>query len=55
MTQIEKGEIFASINRKDGMVSFHEKKERYDTNDTLSNLDKQIHETMKLTKKIKES
>jgi len=45
-------EIFASINQKDGMVSFHENPEQYDTNEMQTKLDKLIHQTMDLTTKL---
>jgi len=49
---IENGEIFATINQKDGMVSFKENPEGYNTNTVLNYLDKQIHQTMDVTKKV---
>jgi len=39
---IEDGEIHASINQKDSMVSFKNNPEQYDNTNTLNNLDLQI-------------
>jgi len=39
LRMIEKGEIFATINQKNGMVSFLENPEQYDTNNMLGSLD----------------
>jgi COP9 signalosome complex subunit 3 len=53
LKMIEGGEIFAKINQKDGMVSFHENPEKYDTNNTVGSLDKSLRDTMALVQKIK--
>ena len=37
--QIQEGEIFATINQKDGMVCFHEDPEQYKTSEVSQNLD----------------
>jgi len=50
---IETGEIFASINQKDGMVSFQEDPEHYDTNKILSQLDNQVQKVIDLGKKVR--
>jgi len=51
---IEKGEVFAKINQKDGMVEFYENPEEYNTNNTLEYLDKQLHGAISLSSKVKE-
>eukprot|EP01102_Stenamoeba_stenopodia_P021489 TRINITY_DN866_c0_g1_i1.p1 TRINITY_DN866_c0_g1~~TRINITY_DN866_c0_g1_i1.p1 ORF type:complete len:430 (+),score=72.25 TRINITY_DN866_c0_g1_i1:139-1428(+) len=50
---IEEGNIFASINQRDGMVSFHEDSEQYNTNEMLNLLDKHIAKSVELAHKIK--
>ena len=40
--QIEDGEIYASINQKDGMVSFHSNPEKYNDPRMLKRLDDQV-------------
>jgi len=50
---IQQGEVFATINQKDGMVEFLENPEQYKNNKTLTYLDKQIHESINLTKVVK--
>jgi len=42
LRMIEEGEIHASINQKDSMVSFRNNPEQYDNGNTLNNLDSQI-------------
>jgi COP9 signalosome complex subunit 3 len=51
---ISRGEIFASVSQKDGMVSFNESPEQYDTNITLRDLDEKLHHTMSLTATLQE-
>jgi len=46
---IERGEIFATVSHKDGMVSFNENPEQYDTNVTLHTLDNSLRKTMDLS------
>jgi len=53
LRMIEDGEIFATINQKDGMVSFNEDPEQYDTKKTLDLIDNNIHKSMELAEKIK--
>lgn len=53
LSMIEDGEIFATINQKDGMVAFHEDPEQYDTTSTLIRLDSQIQKAIELGKKVK--
>lgn len=51
--QIEEGQIFASINQKDGMVSFNDSPENYGDNCTLNQLDQQIKRTIELAHKLR--
>jgi len=53
LRMIEDGEIFATISQKDGMVSFEENPEHYDTNTTMSHLDFNIRHTIALVNKAK--
>eukprot|EP00028_Trichosphaerium_sp_Am-I-7-wt_P012799 CAMPEP_0168524022 /NCGR_PEP_ID=MMETSP0405-20121227/10380_1 /TAXON_ID=498012 /ORGANISM="Trichosphaerium sp, Strain Am-I-7 wt" /LENGTH=129 /DNA_ID=CAMNT_0008546105 /DNA_START=998 /DNA_END=1387 /DNA_ORIENTATION=- len=50
---IEKGQIFATINEKDGMVSFHDNPEQYNSNSTLNHLRSQLDTAVELTKRLK--
>jgi len=49
---IQNGEVFATINQKDGMVEFFENPEQYNNSKTLNYLDRQIHESISLTSVI---
>eukprot|EP01123_Difflugia_compressa_P000565 TRINITY_DN10659_c0_g1_i1.p1 TRINITY_DN10659_c0_g1~~TRINITY_DN10659_c0_g1_i1.p1 ORF type:complete len:442 (-),score=45.67 TRINITY_DN10659_c0_g1_i1:143-1468(-) len=49
---IQNGDVFATINQKDGMVEFLEKPELYNNPSTLNYLDRQIHTGINLTKAI---
>jgi len=42
MVQIEDGEIHATINQKDGMVSFHEDPEQYKSVEMVEHIDSSI-------------
>ena len=42
LIQIEDGEIFATINQKDGMVSFHDNPEKYNNVAMLIHLDQEV-------------
>jgi len=53
LKMIEDGDIFATINQKDGMVSFSEDPERFNTNKMLSHLDNQIGRIAHLERKLK--
>jgi len=46
---IQNGQVFASINQKDGMVEFLENPEKYNNSKTLGYLDRQIKQTISLT------
>lgn len=52
--QIEDGEIFATINQKDGMVVFHDDPEKYDSPRMLAKLEKEMAECAELGKKVLE-
>jgi len=52
LQMIEDGEIFASINQRDGMVQFHEDAEEYNTNNTLVLLDSEIQKCKVLSRKV---
>jgi len=41
--QIEDGEIYATINQKDGMVRFHDNPEKYNSSKMLLQLDNEVH------------
>jgi len=53
LRMIEKGEIFATINQKDGMVSFQENPESYDTKAMTTSLDSQIQKVIELGQKVR--
>jgi len=50
---IEDGQIFATINQKDGMVSFDENPEKYNTTAMLSSLDLKIKGTIDLAGRLR--
>jgi COP9 signalosome complex subunit 3 len=51
---IEDGEIFATINQKDGMVSFHDNPETYNNVAMLVELDNDMRRCIELDDKLKE-
>jgi hypothetical protein len=51
--QIEEGNIFATINQRDGMVSFKEDPEQYNTNEMLTKVDRHISKSLELSNRIK--
>jgi COP9 signalosome complex subunit 3 len=51
---IEDGEIFATINQKDGMVSFHDNPEKYNNADMLRRLDEEMKKCIALDEKLRE-
>jgi len=53
LRMIERGEIFATINQKDGMVSFQEDPEQYDTMKMTTHLDQQIQRVIGLGNKVR--
>jgi len=53
LQMIRNGQIYASINQKDGMVSFFENPDQYDTPNTLNYLDTNIHGLMNLNVTVK--
>uniref|UniRef100_UPI00358E414F COP9 signalosome complex subunit 3 n=1 Tax=Myxine glutinosa TaxID=7769 RepID=UPI00358E414F len=50
---IEDGEIYASINQKDGMVSFHDNPEKYNNPAMLLLLDHEIQKAIELDEKLR--
>jgi len=54
LRMIEEGTLFAKINQKDGMVSFLEDPEEYDTTAMVEKLDAKIKEAVDLSRKLKE-
>ncbi|PWA57555.1 proteasome component (PCI) domain protein [Artemisia annua] len=52
LQMIEDGEIYATINQKDGMVRFLEDPEQYKTCGMIENIDSSIERIMKLSKKL---
>uniref|UniRef100_A0A0D3GVU0 COP9 signalosome complex subunit 3 n=1 Tax=Oryza barthii TaxID=65489 RepID=A0A0D3GVU0_9ORYZ len=52
LRMIEDGEIHATINQKDGMVSFHEDPEQYKSCEMVEHIDSSIQRLMALSKKL---
>ncbi|ONK72432.1 uncharacterized protein A4U43_C04F19370 [Asparagus officinalis] len=52
LRMIQDGEIFATINQKDGMVSFHEDPEQYKSCEMIEHIDSSIQRLMTLSKKL---
>lgn len=52
LQMIEDGEIYATINQKDGMVRFLEDPEQYKTCDMIERIDSSIQRIMTLSKKL---
>ncbi|OAE24292.1 hypothetical protein AXG93_1052s1150 [Marchantia polymorpha subsp. ruderalis] len=52
LQMIQDGEIFATINQKDGMVSFQEDPEQYNTRKMANMLDSEIQHIIRLAKKL---
>ncbi|PKU75688.1 COP9 signalosome complex subunit 3-like [Dendrobium catenatum] len=52
LQMIQDGDIFATINQKDGMVSFHEDPEQYKTYEMIDQIDSSIQRLMALSKKL---
>ncbi|CAM6121819.1 unnamed protein product [Calypogeia fissa] len=52
LQMIQEGEIFATINQKDGMVSFLEDPEQYNTRKMANLLDSEIQHIIQLAKKL---
>nr|XP_031323283.1 COP9 signalosome complex subunit 3 isoform X1 [Camelus dromedarius] len=50
---IEDGEIFASINQKDGMVSFHDNPEKYNNPAMLHSIDQEMLKCIELDERLK--
>lgn len=54
LNMIEDGEIFASINQKDGMVYFHDDPEKFNTPSALKRLEEEMERCTELDRKILE-
>ncbi|CAK9819041.1 COP9 signalosome complex subunit 3 [Anthophora quadrimaculata] len=54
LNMIEDGEIFATINQKDGMVVFHDDPEKYNSPQMLAKLEKEMATCMELDKRVLE-
>ncbi|KAF6161400.1 hypothetical protein GIB67_009279 [Kingdonia uniflora] len=52
LQMIQDGEIFATINQKDGMVSFHEDPEQYKSCEMIDHIDSSIQRIITLSKKL---
>ncbi|KAM3211435.1 hypothetical protein ACQJBY_064917 [Aegilops geniculata] len=52
LRMIEDGEIHATINQKDGMVSFNEDPEQYKSSEMVEHIDSSIQRLMALSKKL---
>lgn len=50
--QIKSGEIFATINQKDGMVVFKDDPEKYSTSSTYLNIQFEMEKVIELNKKL---
>ncbi|XP_056671618.1 uncharacterized protein C1orf21 homolog isoform X1 [Monodelphis domestica] len=50
---IEDGEIFASINQKDGVVHFHDNPEKYNNPAMLHNIDQEVQKCIELDERLK--
>ena len=53
LKMIEAGEVFATISQKDGMVSFDEDPEKFDTTKMSQRLDAQVQRVAELTARMK--
>ncbi|XP_066588607.1 COP9 signalosome complex subunit 3 [Prorops nasuta] len=54
LNMIEDGEIFATINQKDGMVIFHDDPEKYNSPQMLAKLEKEMAACIELDKRVLE-
>jgi len=54
LDMIEHGQIFASINKKDGMVIFHGSPEKFDANGMLAKLQEETEKRMQAEKQLRE-
>uniref|UniRef100_A0A8C2CCL1 COP9 signalosome subunit 3 n=1 Tax=Cyprinus carpio TaxID=7962 RepID=A0A8C2CCL1_CYPCA len=53
VSQIEDGEIYASINQKDGMVCFHDNPEKYNNPAMLHKIDQEMLKCIEVDEKLK--
>lgn len=51
--QIKSGEVYATINQKDGMVVFKDNPEKYDSADRFLKIQEDMNSVMELNKRIK--
>lgn len=49
---VKTGEIFATVNQKDGMVVFRDNPQKYNTPEMFSNIQSDISQIMELNKQI---
>ncbi|UXI16363.1 mitogen-activated protein kinase kinase MKK4 [Sarcoptes scabiei] len=54
LQMIENGEIYASINQKDGMVEFSDYSEKYDSLQMYKTIEHQINQCISLNEKLKQ-
>ncbi|XP_022101393.1 COP9 signalosome complex subunit 3-like [Acanthaster planci] len=54
LSMIEEGQIYASISKKDGMVSFHDNPEKYDNPSLLKHLEGEMRECIMLDEKLRQ-
>merc|ERR1719419_934860 len=54
LNMIEDGEIFATINQKDGMVSFHDNPEKFNSIGMFLKLDQEMQKCIQLDEKLRE-
>jgi len=53
LKMIRRKEIYAQINQKDGMISFHENPNQFNTSSTMRYLDNNIYNTISLFKSVR--
>lgn len=53
LNMIEDGEIFATVNQRDGMVSFHDNPEKYNSVSMLAKLEEEMKKCMELEDRLK--
>jgi len=50
--KIQDGQVYATINQKDGMIEFHENPDQFNDNKTLEYLDTQLQQAIQLTRHV---
>jgi len=53
LKMIRKKQIYAQINQKDGMISFHENPDQFNTSSTMKYLDSNIYNTITLFRSVR--